>query len=98
MSCAKKSNNKGDHWAPNFDYIVTYARDRSCCLPFLGGINVKAYDQIETEGLRAGEHYQLVRLYMSTIENQNPEQRFLIRVPRWDSRDSAWIDFSSGTP
>jgi adenine-specific DNA-methyltransferase len=78
---AKKSNNKGDHWAPNFDYIVTYARDRSCCLPFLGGINVKAYDQIETEGPRAGEHYQLVRLYMSTIENQNPEQRFWIECP-----------------
>jgi len=78
---AKKSNNKGDHWAPNFDYIVTYARDKSCCPPFLGGVNVKAYDQVESDGPRKGERYQLVRLYMSTIENQNPEQRFWIDCP-----------------
>jgi adenine-specific DNA-methyltransferase len=78
---AKKSNNKGDHWAPNFDYILTYARDKSCCPPFLGGVNVKAYDQVETDGPRKGERYQLVRLYMSTIENQNPEQRFWIDCP-----------------
>ena len=78
---AKKSNNKGDHWAPNFDYILTYAKDRSVCPPFSGGTNTEAYDQIETEGARKGENYQLVRLYMSTIENRNPEQRFWIDCP-----------------
>ena len=78
---AKKSNNKGDHWAPNFDYVLTYAKDRSACPPFSGGINTEAYDQIETEGTRKGEKYQLVRLYMSTIENRNPEQRFWIECP-----------------
>lgn len=78
---AKRSNNKGDHWAPNFDYVLTYAKDRSACLPFSGGVNTKAYDLVETEGPRKGEKYQLVRLYMSTIENRNPEQRFWIDCP-----------------
>lgn len=78
---AKKSNNKGDHWAPNFDYLLTYAKDRSACPPFSGGANTDAYDLIETDGPRKGEKYQLVRLYMSTIENRNPEQRFWIDCP-----------------
>jgi adenine-specific DNA-methyltransferase len=78
---AKKSNNKGDHWAPNFDYIVTYAKDKETVSPFSGGVNTAAYDQIENDGPRKGERYQLVRLYMSTIENQNPEQRFWIDCP-----------------
>ena len=78
---AKKSNNKGEHWAPNFDYIVTYAKDKETASPFSGGANIDAYDQIESDGPRKGERYQLVRLYMSTIENQNPEQRFWIECP-----------------
>jgi len=78
---AKKSNNKGDHWAPNFDYILTYAKDKSACPPFSGEANTEAYDQVETDGPRKGEKYQLVRLYMSTIENRNPEQRFWIDCP-----------------
>ena len=78
---AKKSNNKGDYWAPNFDYIVTYARDKSYTAPFSGGVNTPAYDQVEVDGPRKGELYQLVRLYMSTIENQNPDQRFWIECP-----------------
>ena len=78
---AKKSNNKGDHWAPNFDYVLTYARNIDLAEPFFGGVNEGAYDQIETEGPRKGERYQLVRLYMSTIQNRNPEQRFWIECP-----------------
>lgn len=78
---AKKSNNKGDHWAPNFDYILTYAKDKSMCPPFSGGANVEAYNLTEDSGPRKGERYQLVRLYMSTIENRNPEQRFWIECP-----------------
>ena len=35
----------------------------------------------EEEGQRKGEKYQLVRLYMSTIRNRNPEQRFWIECP-----------------
>lgn len=78
---AKKSNNKGDFWAPNFDFIVTYAKQKDTVSPFSGGANIEAYDLIETDGPRKGEKYQLVRLYMSTIENRNPEQRFWIDCP-----------------
>ena len=77
----KKSNNKGEFWAPNFDYVLTYTKSKEYAKEFLGGANIEAYDQIETQGERKGEKYQLVRLYMSSIQNRNPEQRFYIECP-----------------
>lgn len=77
----KKSNNKGDFWAPNFDYLLTYTKNIFEAEPFFGGANVAAYDLIEDDGPMKGEKYQLVRLYMSTIQNRNPEQRFWIDCP-----------------
>ena len=77
----KKSNNKGDFWAPNFDYLLSYAKNRECANPFVGGINEAAYNLTEEEGPRKGEKYQLVRLYMSSLQNRNPEQRFWIECP-----------------
>lgn len=77
----KKSNNKGDFWAPNFDYILTYAKNIQSTLPFWGPANEKAYDKVDNDGPRAGERYQLVRLYMSSIHNNNPEQRYWITAP-----------------
>lgn len=77
----KKSNNKGDYWAPNFDYLLTYTKNIYCAESFFGGANVEAYNLIEEDGPRKGEKYQLVRLYMSTIQNRNPEQRFWIDCP-----------------
>lgn len=77
----KKSNNKGDFWAPNFDYLITYAKNRQFAKPFLGEANTSAYNLVDDDGPRAGEKYQLVRLYMSSLQNQNPEQRFWITCP-----------------
>ena len=77
----KKSNNKGDFWSPNFDYILTYVKDINEAPTFFGGINYNAYNLIENEGPRKGEKYQLVRLYMSSLQNRNPEQRFWIDCP-----------------
>ena len=77
----KKSNNKGDFWAPNFDYVLTYTKDISEADGFLGGINYDSYNLTEEEGPRKGEKYQLVRLYMSSLQNRNPEQRFWIDCP-----------------
>ena len=77
----KKSNNKGDYWAPNFDYILTYTKNIDYGEGFLGGINFDAYNLIEKDGERKGEKYQLVRLYMSSLQNRNPEQRFWIECP-----------------
>ena len=77
----KKSNNKGEFWAPNFDYILTYTKNRYMAQEFTGGANEASYNLIETDGPRKGEKYQLVRLYMSSIQNRNPEQRFWIDCP-----------------
>lgn len=77
----KKSNNKGDFWAPNFDYLLTYAKNKEFANSFTGGANESSYNLIEESGPRKGERYQLVRLYMSSIQNRNPEQRFWIKCP-----------------
>ncbi|ERK55388.1 site-specific DNA-methyltransferase [Leptotrichia sp. oral taxon 879] len=77
----KKSNNKGDFWAPNFDYLITYTKNRQIAKGFTGGANTRAYNLIEEEGERKGEKYQLVRLYMSSIQNRNSEQRYWIDCP-----------------
>ena len=85
LGCAgrvtKKSNNKGDFWAPNFDYVLTYAKDVNETVKFFGGVNYDAYKEIDYNGPRTGEKYQLVRMYMSSIENRNPDQRFYIECP-----------------
>ncbi|SDE27297.1 site-specific DNA-methyltransferase [Kordiimonas lacus] len=84
LGCAcrvsKKANNKGDFWSPNFDYILTYAKSKADCEVFLGGINTAAYDQSDVDGPRAGEKYQLVRLYMSSLDSR-PNQRYFIEAP-----------------
>ena len=77
----KKSNNKGDFWAPNFDYILTFVKNRDYAIPFMGEANTDAYNLVDEDGPRAGEKYQLVRLYMSSLQNRNPEQRFWIDCP-----------------
>lgn len=87
LGCAcrvsKKANNQGDYWSPNFDYILTYARDRALCPVFSGGVNTSAYDQIEAEGPRKGERYQLVRLYMTSLDPMRgcANQRYFIEAP-----------------
>ena len=77
----KKSNNKGDYWAPNFDYILTFVKNNHSAIPFTGGANIASYNLIEEDGPRKGEKYQLVRLYMSSLKNRNPEQRYWIECP-----------------
>ena len=84
LGCAcrvsKKANNKGDFWSPNFDYLLTYAKSKEKCRVFFGGVNYDAYSEVETEGPRAGEKYQLVRLYMSSLDSR-PNQRYFIKAP-----------------
>lgn len=94
----KKSNNKGDFWAPNFDYVLTYAKNIQSTLPFWGPANEKAYDKIDSEGPRAGERYQLVRLYMSSIHNNNPEQRYWITAPDGEKLIPNGTTFPPETP
>lgn len=80
---SKKANNQGDFWAPNFDYILTYTKNKTLCPSFFGGINYSAYNQIETDGPRKGERYQLVRLYMTSLDPMRgcSNQRYYIECP-----------------
>ncbi len=87
LGCAcrvsKKANNQGDFWSPNFDYILTYAKDRGSCPAFFGGVNYAAYDQVDSEGPREGERYQLIRLYMTSLDPMRgcTNQRYYIQAP-----------------
>lgn len=79
----KKANNQGDYWAPNFDYLLTYTKNRQVCPAFFGGMNEKSYNMIEEDGPRKGERYQLVRLYMSNLDPMRgcSNQRYYIECP-----------------
>lgn len=87
LGCAcrvsKKANNQGDYWAPNFDYLLTYAKNREVCAPFFGGVNYDSYDQVDEEGPRKGEKYQLLRLYMTSLDPMRgcTNQRYYIEAP-----------------
>lgn len=87
LGCAcrvsKKANNQGDYWSPNYDYLLTYAKSRAYCEVFFGGVNYSAYDQVETEGERKGDKYQLVRLYMTSLDPMRgcTNQRYYIEAP-----------------
>lgn len=80
---SKKANNQGDYWAPNFDYLLTYAKNKELLPPFFGGINYKAYNLVEEDGDRKGEKYQLVRLYMTSLDPMRgcTNQRYFIKCP-----------------
>jgi len=80
---SKKANNQGDYWAPNFDYLLTYARNIEFCEPFYGGFNDSSYNLIEEDGDRKGERYQLIRLYMTSLDPLRgcKNQRYYIECP-----------------
>jgi adenine-specific DNA-methyltransferase len=80
---SKKANNQGDYWSPNFDYVLTFAKNRDSCEPFFGGVNYDAYKHVDTDGERAGEKYQLVRLYMTSLDPMRgcTNQRYYIEGP-----------------
>jgi len=87
LGCAcrvsKKANNQGDYWSPNFDYVLTYAKNKEFCEVFFGGVNLSAYKNIDDEGERKGEKYQLVRLYMTSLDPMRgcSNQRYYIEAP-----------------
>lgn len=87
LGCAcrvsKKANNQGDYWSPNFDYVLTYSKNKEFCEVFFGGVNLSAYKNIDEQGERKGEKYQLVRLYMTSLDPMRgcANQRYYIEAP-----------------
>ncbi len=80
---SKKASNQGEFWSNNFDYLLTYCKNRDACSPFFGGINYNAYNLIDNEGERQGEKYQLIRLYMTSLDPMRgcSNQRYFIQCP-----------------
>lgn len=63
--------------------MLTYCKSREFCTPFFGGINYSNYTEIESIGKRKGEKYQLVRLYMTSLDPMRgcSNQRYFIECP-----------------
>ena len=53
------------------------------CPSFFGGINYNSYNLIEDSGERIGDKYQLVRLYMTSLDSMRgcSNQRYFIECP-----------------
>jgi adenine-specific DNA-methyltransferase len=87
LGCAarvsKKANNQGDFWSPNFDYVLTFTKNRNNVRPFFGGVNTKEYKHQDESGNRKGELYQLIRLYMTSLDPLRGcnNQRYWIECP-----------------
>ncbi|WP_400225336.1 site-specific DNA-methyltransferase [Methanomethylophilus alvi] len=79
----KKANNQGEFWAPNFDYLLTFCKNKAQCPSFFGGFNDSSYNLIEEDGPRKGERYQLLRLYMTSLDPMRgcTNQRYYIECP-----------------
>jgi adenine-specific DNA-methyltransferase len=80
---SKKANNQGDYWSPNFDYVITYSRNKEVCEPFFGGVNYESYDHVDETGPRKGQKFQPVRLYMTSLDPMRgcSNQRYYIQAP-----------------
>ena len=75
---------QGKYFAHNIDYIVIYARKYDSARYFRGEMSeelvTKVYNQIETSGLRKGEHYRSMGLYQSSL-GVRPSLRYYIKCP-----------------
>ena len=75
---------QGKYFAHNIDYIVIYARKYDSARYFRGEMSeelvTKVYNQIETCGLRKGEHYRSMGLYQSSL-GVRPSLRYYIKCP-----------------
>ena len=75
---------QGKYFAHNIDYIVIYARKYDSARYFRGEMSeelvTKVYNQIETNGLRKGEHYRSMGLYQSSL-GVRPSLRYYIKCP-----------------
>jgi adenine-specific DNA-methyltransferase len=74
----KKSNNKGEFWAPNFDYVLSYTKNKEYAKEFFGGANIEAYDQIETDFTTITQ--QEIDIAMERLNNR-PRKRLGYQTP-----------------
>lgn len=75
---AKKSSNKGTHFAPSKDYLVVYARDRELLPPFMDTITSEYVDRFDQEDERG--KFATVGLYQAALDSR-PNQRYWVECP-----------------
>jgi len=75
---AKKTSNKGTHFAPSKDYVLVYARRAECVAPFMDVVD-PAYAS-RFRGRDGRGRYATVGLYQAALDPR-PNQRYWIACP-----------------
>jgi len=78
---AKKTSNKGTHFAPSKDYVLAYARDVAAVLPFMDAVD-EAYTAKFKDTDKRGQ-YATVGLYQAALDPMRgcSNQRYWIACP-----------------
>lgn len=79
----KGGGNKGTHYNPVMDYVVTYAKSKESTESFTDNIDPSIYTKTETEGPRKGQKYAEVVIYMPNLDPMRgcKNQRYYIKCP-----------------
>jgi adenine-specific DNA-methyltransferase len=64
----KGGGNKGTHFNPVVDYVLTYAKNINALDAFTDHIDTSIYNKKEKTGERAGEKYAEVVIYMPNLD------------------------------
>ena len=75
---AKRTSNKGTHFAPSKDYVLVYARELAELPPFMAAVD-PAYGK-RFRGTDARGRFATVALYQNALDPR-PNQRYWIRCP-----------------
>ena len=75
---AKKSSNKGTHFAPSKDYVVAYARDVAQVPPFMDIITEEYRGRFDQQDERG--QFATVGLYQAALDAR-PNQRYWVQCP-----------------
>ncbi|HBK61237.1 MAG TPA: site-specific DNA-methyltransferase [Firmicutes bacterium] len=75
---AKRTSNKGTHFAPSKDYVLVYARRAECVAPFMDVVRPSYAARFAQEDERG--HYATVGLYQAALDPR-PNQRYWIECP-----------------
>lgn len=75
---AKKTSNKGTHFAPSKDYVLVYARRAECVAPFMDVVRPSYAARFAEEDARG--RYATVGLYQAALDPR-PNQRYWIECP-----------------
>jgi len=79
----KGGGNKGTHYNPVTDYILTYSKNIHSLPTFTEKVDLSIYNKTETSGPRSGEKYAEVVIYMPNLDPMRgcKNQRYYVECP-----------------